>query len=227
MMGWLTEWLKAIILIILFAAFIDLIIPNQSMQRYVKMVVSLFILLTILNPVLQIFHHDFQWEKLQFPESPLDSIMPSSPSLAEIMEEGEKLKAQHEQRSMEMVQQQTERLMRNYLTETMGIQVEQLNVILHVSDEETYIEQVAMMLKDLPFDEQSDSSMQDEFVDDSFVEPVMIQIDLDRQRQVRRMDQIMKTQKTEQQQQIEAEIGKWMGEQWNLSKQQLTIEWLE
>jgi stage III sporulation protein AF len=54
MMEALGEWLKQIILVVLLATFIDLLLPNRTMQRYVRLVVSLFILMTILAPVLQL-----------------------------------------------------------------------------------------------------------------------------------------------------------------------------
>lgn len=55
-MDLLTLWLKKIILLVLLAAFLDLILPNTNLQRYVKMVMGLIILMTILSPVFSIFH---------------------------------------------------------------------------------------------------------------------------------------------------------------------------
>lgn len=40
-MGWLSDWLKSIIMVILLATFVDILLPNQTMQRYVKTVISL------------------------------------------------------------------------------------------------------------------------------------------------------------------------------------------
>lgn len=54
-MEWLTLWLKKIILLVLLAAFLDLILPNTSLQRYVKMVMGLILMLTILSPVFSLF----------------------------------------------------------------------------------------------------------------------------------------------------------------------------
>ncbi|MGV3135543.1 stage III sporulation protein AF [Brevibacillus agri] len=54
-MTWLTLWLKKIILLVLLAAFLDLILPNTTLQRYVKMVVGLILLLTIISPVFSLF----------------------------------------------------------------------------------------------------------------------------------------------------------------------------
>lgn len=55
-MAWFVLWLKKIILLVLLAAFLDLILPNTSLQRYVKMVMGLLILLTIITPIFSLFH---------------------------------------------------------------------------------------------------------------------------------------------------------------------------
>lgn len=52
----LTLWLKKIILLVLLAAFLDLILPNTNLQRYVKMVMGLIILMTILSPLFSFLH---------------------------------------------------------------------------------------------------------------------------------------------------------------------------
>ncbi|WP_100404759.1 stage III sporulation protein AF [Bacillus solitudinis] len=57
-MGFLTEWLTNIILLILLATILELMLPNSNMQRYVKMVVGLLLLVMILQPLLSIFTTD-------------------------------------------------------------------------------------------------------------------------------------------------------------------------
>ncbi|MBU8907726.1 stage III sporulation protein AF [Desertibacillus haloalkaliphilus] len=52
------EWITNIILLILLATILELLLPNSSMQRYVKMVVGLLLLVMILNPLLSIFSKD-------------------------------------------------------------------------------------------------------------------------------------------------------------------------
>ncbi|MGC4376511.1 stage III sporulation protein AF [Fictibacillus sp. Mic-4] len=53
MMKMITEWVTNIILIILFATILDLLLPNTSFQKYIKMVVGLLLILAILNPILK------------------------------------------------------------------------------------------------------------------------------------------------------------------------------
>lgn len=57
-MGFLTEWLTNIILLILLATILELMLPNSNMQRYVKMVVGLLLLVVMLQPLLTIFTED-------------------------------------------------------------------------------------------------------------------------------------------------------------------------
>ncbi|WP_157796528.1 stage III sporulation protein AF [Bacillus sp. FJAT-45037] len=57
-MGFITEWLTNIILLILLATILELMLPNSVMQRYVKMVVGLLLLVMILQPLLSIFTED-------------------------------------------------------------------------------------------------------------------------------------------------------------------------
>lgn len=57
-MSFLTEWITSIVLFILFAIVIDLLLPNSSMQKYAKMVVSLLLIVVMLNPIFALFRAD-------------------------------------------------------------------------------------------------------------------------------------------------------------------------
>lgn len=56
-------WIKDIILVVLFATFMELLLPNSSMQRFIRVIIGLFIMLTILNPVLDIVQNRFMPEQ--------------------------------------------------------------------------------------------------------------------------------------------------------------------
>ncbi|TKD70067.1 stage III sporulation protein AF [Pseudalkalibacillus hwajinpoensis] len=58
-MSILTGWVTNIIVLILLATVLELLLPNSSMQRYVKMVIGLMLMAVILSPVLTIFSKDF------------------------------------------------------------------------------------------------------------------------------------------------------------------------
>lgn len=54
-----TSWVKNIIFVVLFASFLELLLPNSSMQRFVRVIMGLFILLAILNPVITMVQQPF------------------------------------------------------------------------------------------------------------------------------------------------------------------------
>lgn len=47
-----TGWVKYIIFVVLFASFLEILLPSSSMQRFVRVIMGLFIMLAILNPVI-------------------------------------------------------------------------------------------------------------------------------------------------------------------------------
>lgn len=51
----LKELVRNVVMIVLLTTFIDLIMPSSSMQRFVKVVMGLFILVTLLHPILNLF----------------------------------------------------------------------------------------------------------------------------------------------------------------------------
>lgn len=50
----LTEWVKSIIFVVLFATFLELLLPSSSMQRFIRVIMGLFIMLAILNPLIDV-----------------------------------------------------------------------------------------------------------------------------------------------------------------------------
>lgn len=54
-MDYITSWIREIILLILMAVLLELLLPNSTLQRYVRMVVGLLLLLALLKPVLSVF----------------------------------------------------------------------------------------------------------------------------------------------------------------------------
>jgi stage III sporulation protein AF len=59
-LDFLTEWITNIIIFILLATIIDMLLPNSSLQKYVKVVISLLLISIILSPIMKIFSSDFE-----------------------------------------------------------------------------------------------------------------------------------------------------------------------
>ena len=56
MISEITVWVKGIVLVVIFAAFLELLLPVGSMQRFVRVIMGLFIMLSILNPIIELLH---------------------------------------------------------------------------------------------------------------------------------------------------------------------------
>lgn len=55
-MAYISQWITQIVLIILLAVILELLLPNENFQKYVKMVVGLVLIITLLNPVMDLLN---------------------------------------------------------------------------------------------------------------------------------------------------------------------------
>ncbi|AQS56589.1 MAG: stage III sporulation protein AF [Novibacillus thermophilus] len=63
-MSYLASWIQQLVLTVILATFIDLLLPNNTMQRYVRLVMGLVILMLILSPLLSLLQRDWSLEDL-------------------------------------------------------------------------------------------------------------------------------------------------------------------
>ncbi|MFD0695000.1 stage III sporulation protein AF [Paenibacillus sp. GCM10027628] len=137
-MDWLGGWLKSVIMVIMLATFVDLMLPSNTMQRYVKTVMSLFVLLTLLSPVMQLFKKDWNVDELiSSAEKKQNEITmlasggkSSMKSLDAITKEAQKLGAEGQKQSQQMVQAQLAALMKEDLQKQTDLGVEDVQVLV-------------------------------------------------------------------------------------------------
>ena len=55
MIGWLKDWTNSIIVSVIIAVILELIILNGNNKKYIKMVINLYVLFVILNPLINKF----------------------------------------------------------------------------------------------------------------------------------------------------------------------------
>ncbi|ADC48381.1 stage III sporulation protein AF [Alkalihalophilus pseudofirmus OF4] len=128
-MGFLTDWITNIILLILLATILELMIPNSVLQKYVKMVVGLLLLVMILQPILSLITKDVdQW-------------------LISITQQSHQLESSIEQ-EINLQKSDIELGLRAYISEQMAVQLEE-----EVKDElrdqyEVVISQVEVKMKE-------------------------------------------------------------------------------
>ncbi|WP_416827179.1 stage III sporulation protein AF [Ectobacillus polymachus] len=71
-MQYITDWVRSIVVFLLFATMIHLLIPNSNMQKYVKLVVSLLLIVLILTPFFTLLQTDVTKAISSFYEKGID-----------------------------------------------------------------------------------------------------------------------------------------------------------
>ncbi|WP_453995091.1 stage III sporulation protein AF [Bacillus nitroreducens] len=72
-MSLITEWVTNIILFILLATIVDMLLPNSSMRKYVKMVTGLLLIMIIITPLFSLFKSDLDQVLLNMNLKPVQS----------------------------------------------------------------------------------------------------------------------------------------------------------
>lgn len=134
-MTWIGSWLKEIIFVVLLAGFIDLLLPNRSFERYVRLVVSLLILLTLMSPVVKLIGGD-PAQKLQTAlNQAANEFDPGAvgSSTDQIVQQGLALRKKQEAQSLKWAGQEVAKEMEQQIESQTGIQVERVEVTLAVN----------------------------------------------------------------------------------------------
>ncbi|MDA5107008.1 stage III sporulation protein AF [Brevibacillus thermoruber] len=142
-MTWLTLWLKKIILLVLLAAFLDLVLPNTSLQRYVKMVMGLILLLTIISPVFSLFN--LSQEELALRLDRYQEEM-DRPADAEWKRIADKLAGARDKQVQAYVQKQVEGAVRARVKEAYGLELAAVNVTLDQNTEQPGLRRIELVV---------------------------------------------------------------------------------
>lgn len=225
-MQWLNDWLKTVITIVMFAAFVDLLLPSSKMQRYVKTVLSLFILLTLLSPVLDLFRNDWSVDKLlaeaeQKQQENGKTLVGSNNSLQAITEQGQRLRDSQDQQAMILAEKQlVEAIKESIRTET-AYEAEQ--VLVSTGDDaqgNRYIKSISAVLSDKVIVTEA-KPQEDKAKPIASIKPVQIQIRVE--------SKVQKTtasieQETPEQVQTRADVRKLIGRNWSVPVERIDIK---
>lgn len=128
LMQGLADWLRQIVAVVLLATLVDLLLPNKTMQRYVRLVAGLFILLTVASPVLQWVKGDFGSRLAAGLQAVELSPGGAAGELARIKEEGGKLRESRMDASAELAAAKLEEAIRGDLVQVGGQSVRSVDV---------------------------------------------------------------------------------------------------
>lgn len=220
MMQWIGDWLREIVLVILLAAFIDLMLPNSTMQRYVKVVISLFVLLTILSPIIQLFKSDLDFVDWQDQAVEMDTIQP----LDDIMEKGKKMRMNNEENSIQYVESQMENMMKAELETEFPGKIRKVGVTTEINAEKNTLEIHKVEVTLISDEEQNaeGSSSENSVKSIEPVEPVVIDI------KVNPIEDSDSDNSNDQQtditeNQVKNQVSHFLEKNWSVSAKQLLI----
>lgn len=158
-MQWASGWLKEIIVIILIASFADLLLPNKTMQRYVRTVIGLFLLMLLLSPVLRLFQMNWDTDGLlaAMNNSGGQAIYANGAaqsakavnmaSLTSILQEGERLSAADQVSAQKLVEERLAEAVKTGVEGRFAERVQQVAVTTALAKDQTlYVIQVAVVL---------------------------------------------------------------------------------
>lgn len=218
MMDWLSQWLQEIIIIILIATFIELILPSQSMQRYIKVVVSLFILLTLLSPIIALLQKGVEPGSLlgQTPE-----VETSGTSLSTILQRGESMRVKQEQQAMTLFEDQVQEVLKGELESRFPVRMQEIHLQMKQGDEvQPEINQMQLAIEAYEPETQTSPESKLQTPIES-VQPVHIEIRIGESPPLETQNAQQVT--SEEERQLENEIKQWIERQWGLEQARIQI----
>lgn len=142
-MEWLSLWLKKIILLVLLAAFLDLILPNTNLQRYVKMVMGLIILLTIMSPVFTIFNLSQEDLALRMSRYQQEMLHTSD---SEWKTMTNRLLSSQDEQAVSYVKKQMEGMIRAQVKESYDVELAQVTVNVEKTEQSLHIARISLVV---------------------------------------------------------------------------------
>lgn len=140
-MDWLGQWLKSVIMIVLFAAFVDMILPGKKMERYARVVLSFLILLTLLGPIVSLLT-DSPENKLAAELRQLERGSADEAQLDAILAQAEQFKEQQRNQSLQWAGEELARVMKEDISRETGERVQSVRVVLALGKSEELSEAV-------------------------------------------------------------------------------------
>lgn len=116
---------KSILVIIMLAAFLEIVLPRSDMKRYVNLVIGLFVILAVLNPFLTLINRGLDLDVF-------DDIKAKSPDTESLIRTGKEMAAEDR---IKASQQYREKLSRQIMgiagmyqnTKTTGVDIEMVD----------------------------------------------------------------------------------------------------
>jgi stage III sporulation protein AF len=179
-MDGLSNWLRQIIAVVLLASLIDLLLPNRTMQRYVRLVAGLFILMTVATPIMHWMKGDFGTKLAEGLNSVERSPSSAGDQLALIEEQGAKLRDKQLNQAAELVAARLGSAIRGEIEQTQKRGVSKVDVITkRQTDGSLDVSKVVVLLEPVSADGGGTDARSTDVKDVEPIAPVDIHIDVE------------------------------------------------
>ncbi len=127
-MTWLGGWLRELILVVLMAAFVEMLLPGKSMERYARLVLSLLVLLTMLSPIVSLLKGDAAKElsvalgQQEQQGGLLSGSGPGAGELEQILADGRRLAAGTKEQGLQLAAEEVANQMQEQVAGSTGLQ---------------------------------------------------------------------------------------------------------
>lgn len=206
-MAYLASWIQQLVLAVILATFLDLLLPSNAMQRYVRLVMGLLILMLILSPLLTLLKSD--WDINNLFSHGRSEINGEVVSLPHIQSRTDELAEEQEQWVEETVQSRMERSIRGGIEQRFALTVNEVSVSLSENEGQVSVDEVIVAIDP---DTSADGNGKI-----ATVEPVHIDISENRD-----ADKTEKTSRTVSSPHI-AEIREWVSREWHINDATIQI----
>ncbi|OZB94772.1 stage III sporulation protein AF [Paenibacillus sp. XY044] len=245
-MEWLGNWLKEVIMVVLLATFVDMLLPSRSMERYVKLVLSLLVLVTLLNPLIQIVT-DAPLDKLSAAISRMDRQPGeggSKSSLDQIMNEAEQIKHRQQTQTLQWAGEQVASTMKEQIKQQTGEEPANVQVVLGLpqskedpnsgtAQPQPYISAVTVTLRHSPDDSSGSGGSQGKSgIQIEPVKPVHVQVTIEPDEKQAGTDQQNSASGGDQAKEVDGpvddksagEVRKLLASEWNIDPGVITVQ---
>jgi stage III sporulation protein AF len=206
MIAYVGEWIKHIVLIILIATFLDLLLPNTQMRRYIQLVVGLIIIIMILSPILEFLKVDHERmikgidELFQVPEVPHSSLEESKQHIEQLQDEA----------VLEEVERMWAQEIKQDLQEEFPLKVNEVSIHFDMVDRNPSVSQVKLVVT---HQEKGEGRLEDS---EPLVKPVIISIE---------PEESSFPSRSFEQKNWTDKVKTYFDHQWNISGDKIEILW--
>lgn len=195
----LNEWIGNIVIFILVAVIMELLVPNTQLQKYVKIVVGLLLILLLLSPLLNVFSTD--------PDKIFDSIKIEETISEDFFE-----------KNMNKQKKEIQATQSAYIEEQMAVQMKR-------QVEEELMERYELSIEQLTI--QLNTDLQQNYENIKMVHAVMKKLDDNNVKKVARVEKVYigsKPSVKTNENRIEQEIKDFLANEWDIEQEKLIID---